>query len=76
MIEQLSLIAFLKTSCISQTFLHLMFISLLLILHDLLKNFLLLKIYEKKKLVKDLSKRKNEKKLCTFYAPYHGVPFP
>ena len=47
MVEQLFLIAFLKTSLVALKFLYISYLFLLLILYDLPKNFLLLKIYEK-----------------------------
>ena len=46
-VEQLFLIAFLKTSLVALKFLYISYLFLLLILYDLPKNFLLLKIYEK-----------------------------
>ena len=47
MVEQLFLIAFLKTSLVALKFLYISYLFLLLILYDIPKNFLLLKIYEK-----------------------------
>ena len=69
------LIAFLKTPRVSENVLHLT-LSLLFILHDPLKNFLLLKIYEKNIGESSFKIKKNKRNLSIFFVPYHGVLYP